>query len=55
MYGRVARTLEVNQIFNQLFSFSKILVVILGPVSVDELGSVENAPFALFRSAPGFR
>ena len=27
----------------------------LGPVSVDELVSVENAPSAPLRSAPGFR
>ena len=27
--------------FSQLFSFSKLLVVVLGPVSVDELVSVE--------------
>ena len=36
--------------FNQLFSFSELLVVVLGPVSVDELVRVENVP-----SAPGFR
>ena len=42
--------------FSQLFfSFSKLLVFVLGPVSVDELVSVENAPSAPLRSAPGFR
>ena len=42
--------------FSQLFfSFSKLLVVVLGPVSVDELVSVENAPSARLRLAPGFR
>ena len=35
------------------FSFSKILVVVLGPVSVDELVSVESAPSAQLRFAPG--
>ena len=32
--------------FNQLFSFSKLLVVVLGPVSVEELVSVKDALFA---------
>ena len=42
--------------FSQFFfSFSKLLVVVLGPVSVEELFSVEDAPSAHFRSAPGFR
>ena len=36
------------------FLFSKLLLVVLGPVSVDELVSVENAPFAPLRSALGF-
>ena len=40
--------------FSQFFSFSKLLVVVLLPVSVDELVSVENAPSAPLRSAPGF-
>ena len=35
---------EVMQIVNQLFSFSKLLVVVLGPISVEELVSVEDAP-----------
>ena len=39
----------------QFFSFSKLLVAVSGPVSVDELVSVENAPSAPLRSAPGFR
>ena len=34
---------------SQFFSFSKLLVVVLGPVSVDELVSVENAPSAPLR------
>ena len=38
----------MSQIFNQLFSFSKLLVVVLGPVSVEELVSVEDASFARF-------
>ena len=38
----------VSQIFKQLFSFSKLLVVVLGPVSVEELVSVEDAPSARF-------
>ena len=37
------------------FTFSKLLVIVLGPVSVDELVSVEDAPSAPLRSAPGFR
>ena len=42
--------------FSQLFfSFSKLLVVVLGPVSVDELASVEKAPSSPLHSAPGFR
>ena len=39
---------EVSQIFNQHFSFSKLLVVVLGPFSVEELVSVEDAPSAVF-------
>ena len=35
---------EVMQIVNQLFSFSKLLVVVLGPISVEELVSVGDAP-----------
>ena len=31
------------------FAFSKLLVAVLGPVSVDELVSVENAPSAPLR------
>ena len=40
--------------FSQLFSFSKLLVVVLGSVSVNELVSVENAPSAPLCFAPGF-
>ena len=36
------------QIFNQLFSFSKLMVVVSEPVGVEELVSVEDAPFARF-------
>ena len=35
-------------IFNQLFFISKLLVAVLGPVSVEELVSVEDAPSARF-------
>ena len=38
----------MNQVFNQLFSFSKLLVVVSGPVSVEELVSVKDAPSARF-------
>ena len=38
----------LHQSFNQLFSFSKLLVVVLGPDSVEELVSVEDAPSARF-------
>ena len=41
--------------FNQLFSFLKLLVVVLEPFSVDELFSVECKPSAPLRSALGFR
>ena len=44
----VALASEVMQIFKQLFSFSKLLVVVLGPISVEELVSVEDAPSARF-------
>ena len=37
------------------FFFSKTLAVVLGPGNVDELVSVENAPSAPLRYAPGFR
>ena len=40
--------------FNQLFSFSKLLAVVLGPVSVEELVSVEDTP-SLASIAKGFR
>ena len=43
-----ARTSEVRQIFNQLFLFSKSLVDVLGPVSVEQLVSVEYVPSACF-------
>ena len=38
----------MSQIFNQLFFILKVLVVVLGPVSVEELVSVEVAPSACF-------
>ena len=38
----------VMQILNQLFSVSKLLIVVLGPVSVKELVSVEDAASARF-------
>ena len=38
----------MNQIFTIFFSFSKLLVVVLGPVSVEELVSVEDAFSARF-------
>ena len=38
----------MSQIFNHFFLFSKLLVVVLGPVSVEELVSVEDAPSARF-------
>ena len=42
--------------FSIFFHFhSYWLHVVLGPVSVDELVSVENAHSAPLRSAPGFR
>ena len=40
----------MSQIFNKLFSFSKLLVVVFGPVSVEELVNVEDAPSARFPS-----
>ena len=48
-FGRVpdVRKLRPNLII--FFSFSKLLVVVLEPVSVDELVSVENAPSAPLR------
>ena len=40
---------EVSQIVNQcFFSFSKLLVDVLGPVSVEELVSVEDATSARY-------
>ena len=47
-HGPAANTLKVRPSFNQLFSFSKLVVVVLGPVSVEELVSVEDAPSARF-------
>ena len=41
--------------FSNFFSFSKLLFVVLGPVNVDKLFSVENVPSATLRSAPAFR
>ena len=43
------------QIKPTFFSISKLLVVVLGPVSVGELVSVQNAPSTPLRSAPGLR
>ena len=40
--------------FSQLFSFSKLLVVVLGSVSVEEPVNVEDAPSARF-ARYGFR
>ena len=34
--------------FSHFFSFSRLLVVVLGPVSVEELVSIENTPSARF-------
>ena len=39
---------SVAAFFNQLFSFLTLLVVVLGPVSVKELVSVEDASSARF-------
>ena len=50
-----ARCAKTSLKFNQFFSFSKLLVFVLGPVSVDELVSVGKAPSAPLCSAPGFR
>ena len=36
------------QIFYQFFSFSKLLVVVLGPVSIEGLVSVEDASSVRF-------
>ena len=38
----------MSQIFNQLFSFSKSLANVLGPISVEELVSIEDATPACF-------
>ena len=43
----VALSSKVPHLFNQLF-FSKIVVVVLGSVSVEELASVEDATSARF-------
>ena len=48
MLGLVALSSVLRPSFNQLFSFSKLLVVVLGPVSVEELVSVEDALSACF-------
>ena len=37
---------QICPFFYQLFLFSKLLVVVFGPVSVEELVSVENTPSA---------
>ena len=39
---------EVKQIFNKLFSFSNLMVVVLGPLSDDELVRVKDTPSAGF-------
>ena len=46
--GQGANTSVVMQIFNQPFSFLKLLVAVLVLVSVEELVSVEGAPSARF-------
>ena len=46
--GQGASTSEVMQIFNQPFSFSKLLVAVLVLVSVEGLVSVEDAPSTRF-------
>ena len=49
---RDALTSVLQPSFNIFFSFSKLLVVVLGLVSVEELVSVEDAPstrFACYR------
>ena len=38
----------MSQIFNNFFSFPKLLVDVLGPVSVEELVCIEDAPSARF-------
>ena len=49
LYRRDALAPEVSQIFKQLFfSFSNLPVVVMGPVSVEELASVEDAHSARF-------
>ena len=45
----------MSQIFNHFFSFSKLLVVVLGPVSVGELVSVEDARHTVIRRATSCR
>ena len=45
---RVAYTSKVRPNLNNFFSVSKLLVVVLEPVSVEELVSVEDAPSADF-------
>ena len=47
-WGRASYRLEMVQIFNQLFLFSKLLVFVLGQVNVEELVSVEDVPSARF-------
>ena len=46
--GPTAQVSKVSQIFDQFFSFAKLLVVVLGPVGVEELVSVEDAPSTRF-------
>ena len=45
---RAAYTSRVRQILTKFFSVSKSLVVVLGPVSVEEVVSVEDAPSTRF-------
>ena len=48
LFGPKTKTWEMSQIFNQLFLISKLLVAVLGPVSVEEPVIVEDAASASF-------
>ena len=54
-FGQVPDVRQLRLNLTKSFSFSKLLLVVLGPVSVDELVRVENAPSTPLRSTPGFR
>ena len=45
---RRARQKRIKFLTNFFFPFSKFLVAVLGPVSVEELVSVEDAQYARF-------